>query len=156
MKNNQIQTLQNHLSSLRKIAGWSMQELGDKIGVTKQTISNLENHKTLMTQTQYIAIRTVLDYEINTNKENTVLAQVVELLLNKSDSLTNEEYKNLITGVEIIAATAVGGITGSALGAVSAGVMGGVLGFPILTIGSIATSGVWLSKILKNKKKEKK
>lgn len=52
------------LSSIRKIAGWTAATLGDKIGVTKQTISNLENQKSPMTFTQYIAIRAVLDAEV--------------------------------------------------------------------------------------------
>lgn len=69
----QINRLQQNLSSIRKIAGWSAETLGNKIGVTKQTISNLENKKTPMTFTQYIAIRAVLDAEIETNKDNEAL-----------------------------------------------------------------------------------
>ena len=44
----QIKKLQQNLSPIRKIAGWTAEVLGDKIGVTKQTISNLENKKTPM------------------------------------------------------------------------------------------------------------
>ena len=66
----QINRLQENLSSIRKIAGWTAEVLGNKIGVTKQTISNLENNKTPMNFTQYIAIRSVLDAEIEQNKEN--------------------------------------------------------------------------------------
>lgn len=46
-----------------------------------------------MTQTQYIAIRAVLEYEIQTNKENTVLPQVIAILLNDR----NEEKEKQIT-----------------------------------------------------------
>ena len=66
----QINRLQKNLSSIRKIAGWTAEVLGNKIGVTKQTISNLENKKTPMNFTQYIAIRSGLDAEIEQNKEN--------------------------------------------------------------------------------------
>ena len=59
-----VEKLQNNLLLIRKAGGWSAEEFGDMIGVTKQTISNLENKKTKMTKTQYIAIRAVLDYEI--------------------------------------------------------------------------------------------
>jgi len=55
----QIKRLQQNLSSIRKIAGWTAEVLGEKIGVTKQTISNLENRKSAMNFTQYIAIRSV-------------------------------------------------------------------------------------------------
>lgn len=81
----QINRLQKNLSSIRKIAGWTAEVLGNKIGVTKQTISNLENKKTPMNFTQYIAIRSVLDAEIEQNKENKVLPQVIAILLDSGD-----------------------------------------------------------------------
>ena len=59
-----ITKLQNNLLLIRNAGGWTAEVFGDMIGVTKQTISNLENKKTEMTKTQYIAIRAVLDYEI--------------------------------------------------------------------------------------------
>ena len=59
-----IERLQDNLALIRKAGGWSAEEFGDMIGVTKQTISNLENKKTPLSKTQYIAIRAVLDYEI--------------------------------------------------------------------------------------------
>lgn len=51
-----IKFLQDNLATLRKISGWTMQELGDKIGVTKQTISNLEKHKNKMSKLQAIGV----------------------------------------------------------------------------------------------------
>lgn len=51
LERNDIKKLQVNLSSIRKIAGWTAQDLGKKIGVTKQTISNLGNQKTEMTLT---------------------------------------------------------------------------------------------------------
>ena len=81
----QINRLQKNLSSIRKIAGWTAEVLGNKIGVTKQTISNLENKKTPMNFTQYIAIRSVLDAEIEQNKENKVLPQVIAIVLDSGD-----------------------------------------------------------------------
>ena len=43
----QINRLQKNLSSIRKIAGWTAEVLGNKIGVTKQTISNLDSTSVL-------------------------------------------------------------------------------------------------------------
>lgn len=40
-ENIMIERLQNALTPLRKLRGWTMQDLGDRIGVTKQTISNV-------------------------------------------------------------------------------------------------------------------
>lgn len=74
----------------------------------------------------HIAIRTVLDYEIQTNKENVVLAQVVEVLLNRNEEFTDEEREKISESVETIAATASGGIMGASLSAVTASLLGGV------------------------------
>jgi transcriptional regulator with XRE-family HTH domain len=149
----QITCLQKNLSAIRKIAGWTAEQLGEQIGVTKQTISNLENGKTPMTLTQYIAIRSVIDFEIQTNKENTVLPQVVEVLLNRYEEYNDEDREKISESVKTIAATASGGIGGASLAAVSAGLLGSILGASFLTIGGIAAGSAWLSKILKEKKK---
>ena len=58
-----ITSLQSHLSMLRKLYGWTMEQFGDRIGVTKQTVSNLERGKPKMTKLQYIAIRSVFESE---------------------------------------------------------------------------------------------
>jgi transcriptional regulator with XRE-family HTH domain len=105
----QIKRLQQNLSSIRKIARWTAEALGEKIGVTKQTISNLENKKSPMNFTQYIAIRSVLDYEIENNKENEVLPKVVALLLDSDDELDEDDYSKVQEVVGTVAATAAGG-----------------------------------------------
>ena len=86
----EINKLQENLQTIRKVAGWTTEELGQKIGVTKQTISNLENKNTKMTKTQYIAIRAILDYEIDSNENNIALARVIEVLLGEDDERGDE------------------------------------------------------------------
>lgn len=107
---NRLIDYKRNLSSIRKIAGWTAEVLGNKIGVTKQTISNLENKKTPMNFTQYIAIRSVLDAEIEQNKENKVLPQVIAILLDSGDELDNDEYEEIQKSVETVSAVASGGI----------------------------------------------
>ncbi len=114
-KQKQVQLLQQNLSSIRKIAGWTAEQLGEKIGVTKQTISNLENSKTPMTLTQYIAIRSVLDYEIEKNQDNTVLPQVIDILVDKGEKLDEENYSEIKETVDVVATSASGGKTGESL-----------------------------------------
>ena len=41
--NNEVQIMQENLCDLRKIAGWTAENLATKLGTTKQTISNIEN-----------------------------------------------------------------------------------------------------------------
>lgn len=58
--------LQKYLPLIRNAAGWTAEELGNKIGVTKQTISNLENQRNRMSKTQYLAIQMVISQKIAT------------------------------------------------------------------------------------------
>ena len=139
----QINRLQQNLSSIRKIAGWSAETLGNKIDVTKQTISNLENKKTPMTFTQYIAIRAVLDAEIETNKDNEALPKVISILLDSVDSIDDNEYKEVQKSVETVAATASGGVASSAL----LGLLGAISPLAVSLIGT-ATLVNW-KKLLK-------
>lgn len=113
-RSKQIRRLQQNLVSIRRIAGWTTEVLGNKIGVTKQTISNLENFKSSMTFTQYIAIRSVLDVEIASNPNNEVLPKVLALLLD-NDDVDEEEYIKLQEVIETVAATAAGGTSSEKL-----------------------------------------
>ncbi|MDD2496965.1 MAG: helix-turn-helix transcriptional regulator [Desulfitobacteriaceae bacterium] len=105
----QIKRLQQNLSSIRKIAGWTAEVLGEKIGVTKQTVSNIENNKSTMNFSQYIAIRSVLDAEIANNKDNELLPKVVAILLDSEDEINEDDYSKIQDVVETVAATAAGG-----------------------------------------------
>ena len=60
----EIDLLQENLKLIRRSAGWTIEELANKIGVTKQTIINLEGLKSKMTKTTYIAIRAVLSLSL--------------------------------------------------------------------------------------------
>lgn len=145
----QIICLQKNLSSIRKIAGWTAEQLGEKIGVTKQTISNLENEKTPMTLIQYIAIRAIIDYEIQENKKNEVLPKVVEILLDKEEEYSEDEYKQISQNVSTIASTAAGGTAGTPLLEVAKL----LLGVFVVNFDGIAKTSKWLSKIMKGSKK---
>jgi transcriptional regulator with XRE-family HTH domain len=145
----QIKKLQQNLSPIRKIAGWTAEVLGDKIGVTKQTISNLENKKTSMNFTQYIAIRSVLDYEIANNKENEVLPKVVALLLDCEDEMDESDYSKVQDVVGTVAATAAGGTSTDKLDMVF-DVLIKSIPLVVPLIGTlIGSSGTWSKKLLK-------
>ena len=90
-----ITRLQNNLQAIRKVAGLTTEELGDQIGVTKQTISNLENKKTAMTKTQYLALSMVINTLVETS-DNEQLGQVVDVLL-RPEADEEEEIKNIVT-----------------------------------------------------------
>lgn len=152
LEQNDIKKLQVNLSSIRKIAGWTAQDLGKKIGVTKQTISNLENQKTEMTLTQYIAIRTVIDYEIENNKSNEVLPQVVHILLDVPDEeISADDRTKIAQAVTTLAAASAGGVGLAGLVSVSAGLLGGIVG--LAGMGIALGSASWIQRLM-NKEKE--
>ncbi|TWH59387.1 putative transcriptional regulators [Desulfitobacterium sp. LBE] len=157
-KQKQIQLLQQNLSSIRKIAGWTAEQLGEKIGVTKQTISNLENSKTPMNLTQYIAIRSILDYENELNPDNTVLPKVINILVDIGAELEEENYSEIKDTAETVAASASTGKTGvelektyTSLLKTVPGVIGALtaLGIVLGQSKSVTETASWLKKILK-------
>ena len=61
-----INIFQNNLIHIRNRLSLTEQQLGNMIGVTRQTINNLERNKIKMTKTIYIALATVIQlYMIN-------------------------------------------------------------------------------------------
>lgn len=155
-KTEQINCLQDNLSVIRKIAGWTAEELGEKIGVTKQTISNLENKKTPMNLTQYIAIRTVLDYEIENNRENTVLPQAIAILVDGADTYDEKDYQKLKDAISAVSVSAAGGVEGGTLASMFSGLLSSLttsgMGAAAGPIGMFSGDSFgWLKKILKKK-----
>ena len=87
------QILQDNLKSIREILNWTSEDLGNLIGVTKQTISNLETKNSKLTKLHYIAIRTVVDFEIEKLKStDSDRAKRAEMLL---EVLSKAEEENL-------------------------------------------------------------
>lgn len=80
MEQRWIGKFQENLGIIRKVAGWTTQELADELGVARQTVSNLETGKSPMTKLQYLALRTVFNTEI-AGRENRDLAKVIKTLV---------------------------------------------------------------------------
>ena len=122
-----------------------------------------KNHKTTMTKTQYIALRTVIDYDIATNTENATLGQVVNALLNADDEDDESETaetktidkKEYVEAVKTITATANAKEKGKKA-AISAGAMAAV-GSTLMAMAAnpliIGLTTEWMSKIITGKKK---
>jgi len=108
--------LQMNLRSIRQIGGWSAVDFGEKIGVKKQTISDLENNSREISLTQYLAIRAILDEEIASGNENaTVLQKIIEICIDKGVEIEEGGIKELTDTVEIVAASALKGKKGGTL-----------------------------------------
>ena len=163
--------LQKYLPLIRNAAGWTAEDLGTKIGLTKQTISNLENQKTRMSKTQYLAIQMVISQKIATTPDDLTLANVMKLVMDTDEEQTinydaipqamaavahldSEKFTSIrkkgrnTSAVETAVGSAVGGIAGAMsmlglgpVGAVHAAILG-------------ATIAPWLAKALNGEKEE--
>ena len=108
----QMQIMQDNLCELRKIAGWTAETLAGKLGITKQTISNLENSKVKLSRIQYIAIRAVFECEAATNSKNTTLRKIMRVLFSAVPPIYSTQKDKVRTTMISIASISAAGITG--------------------------------------------
>lgn len=85
-----ISQFQENLGALRKVAGWTTQQLANELGVARQTISNLETGRSPMTKLQYLALRTVFSAEI-AECGNRELAKIIKTLVDDPIELRIKE-----------------------------------------------------------------
>ena len=86
--------LQENLAAIRRVAGWTAQRLADEIGVSRQTITNIERGSTPLSKTQYLAIRMVLNFEI-AEQNNDALALIISRLVDGPAELIEDNASNL-------------------------------------------------------------
>ena len=101
-----INRLQNNLSLIRTSAGWSASELGAKLDLSRQMISNLENGRNKMTVIQYRAIRNVLDEEIDRSAaedDTQMLKDVIRVLVDEPESFTEEQRNQVLSDAKLLA-----------------------------------------------------
>lgn len=130
----EITELQDNLEMLRKLFGWTAEQLGNRLGVTKQTILNLEHGKPVMSKIQYIAIRSVMETEAmgreGEEKEN--LLKVLSLVFNEDKSVTDEQREKALDAARVVS-------TATAAGAGAAATMSVLTGsLTALGIGAVA------------------
>lgn len=110
VKMNEMQRLQENFSLIRRAVGWTAQEFADKIGVSKMTISNIETGRYPLTKLQYIGIRSVLDAEIYSHKEETeMLATLLDMLVDHPENYESEEKDELIQKAQLISPSILAG-----------------------------------------------
>ena len=115
-KQKRVMLLQQNLRSIRQIVGWNTERLGNEIGVTKQTISDLEIIKRPMTLTQYLAIRSVFNEEIENNPDNaTAIQAAIDASVDKGAEFDDEKNHELKETLEATAALATRGKKGEVL-----------------------------------------
>lgn len=100
---NCIKRMQENLLLIRRSAGWSATQLGSRIGVSRQTINNIESGKFKLTQPIYMAIRYVLDIEIKENPDDTLMLKgLLDMLIDNPEKYAFDEVKDLKEEAELI------------------------------------------------------
>lgn len=92
-----IARFQDGLPAIRKAAGWSAEDLGEILDVTRQTIVNLETKQTAMTKVQYLALRSVFKEEPPARENETVSKLITTLVdLDQLDEKDRVEIKRVV------------------------------------------------------------
>ena len=136
--------LQQNLTSLRLIAGWSVDELATKIGLSRTAVYNLESGTTKLSTTQYMAIMFRFTQEIEKNN-NELLEKVLETLLSDDVDYIKKQ-SGIQEALKVVAASAAAGIAITTLIPLTGGL------FSAIGIGTLISSAIrtdkfkWLSK----------
>lgn len=106
-----VERLRRNLPTLRRVAGWSAEQLAKLLGVTRATVVTLENTENKMTIMQYLAIRALLDAEIRENDNKVLQATLFTLV---DDESASEETRETVRLQTAEAAKRIGTKVGSA------------------------------------------
>lgn len=69
----EIERMQKYLRIIRQSLGLGTSELGEMIGVTRQTIHSIETGKSHLTKTQFLALKYVINEACKDASEDTYL-----------------------------------------------------------------------------------
>ena len=111
----ELKLFQDNMQLIRQLAGLTQEELGNQIGVTKQTINSIEKKKNKITKTQYIAMRFILkeriiSFDSNSNKKKKnpdetidILAWVLDAIVDNPQNYSDKDREFLIEKAKIFA-----------------------------------------------------
>lgn len=93
----EIQRMQDNLLLIRRTVGWTAEEFGDQIGVTRQTINNIESGRNKLTKTQYIVMKSVIEAEMVKHPDETeMLRSLLDMLVDHPEKYTEDKYSALL------------------------------------------------------------
>ena len=96
LRQQMIDVLQISLKQVRQVLGLGVQEFGDVVGLTRQSINNLESGKIKMSTVQFVAVCAVIDHFTETHPE---LLPIIKSILISNDTLHDSSiYENIEGG----------------------------------------------------------
>lgn len=160
----ELTRMQDNLLLIRRAVGWTADEFGEKIGVTRQTINNIENKRNRLTKTVYIAMRSVLDAEIiqSPEEDTEMLRLLLDVLVDHPDNYSDTDKSEIIAKANLMTPSIMAGT--ASRNAVSNEVIrsiGRSIGFGVMSaipvVGAMAghAVSVWLQKAIEAKGEKK-
>ena len=108
----EIERMQKNLLLIRRTVGWTADEFGNRIGVSRQTINNLEAGRNKLSKTQYIAIRSILDAEIAAYPDETeMLKLILEVFVDRPEEYPDKDREALLSKANMITPSILAGST---------------------------------------------
>lgn len=106
-----IQKMQKHLSTLRKSLGWTQAELSDKLQMSRNFVTKLENGQLSMSMVYYLAIKCLIYEELSYYKyekidEGTYMALVLmDCYIDNGDEWfdSNEKKDDVLEAIDLFA-----------------------------------------------------
>lgn len=99
----EIIRMQTNLLLIRRAVGWTAEVFGGQIGVTRQTINNIESGRNRLTKTQYIAMRSVLDAEIARHPEDTEMVRILlDALVDHPENYSEADCNKLLEQANLL------------------------------------------------------
>lgn len=145
----EIERLQKHLLLIRRAVGWTASEFGNRIGVTRQTINNLESGRSNLTKTQYIAMRSVLDAEMKKYPSETdMLRLILEVFVDNPQKYDSQKKQELLEKANMLTPSILAGTSDRKAVSETFLVAAKLLGFMLPFI--IDGISMWLKNIMKD------
>ena len=162
----EIKRLQDNLLLIRRAVGWTAEEFGNQIGVTRQTINNIESGRNKLNKTQYIAMRSVLDAEIvRCTEETEMLRLLLDVFVDHPEKYTESDKEKLLDKANLVTPSILAGTASraavskewmKAAGAIGLVAGGALAAMPWGIVGVGGAVSAWLAKSIMSSDKKKK
>ena len=94
-----IENFQISMRAIRLLMGYSIAELAEYVGVTRQTINNLETGKSKMSVMQFLSLAAVVDNYIVSNGD---MYQAIEAILDGNGRKSSGKYDTSFSGFSLL------------------------------------------------------
>ena len=94
-----IENFQGSMKAIRLLMGYSIIELAEYVGVTRQTINNLESGKSKMSVMQFLSIAAVVDNYIAANGN---MYQAIETILDSNNRTSMNRFGTSFSGFSLL------------------------------------------------------